>query len=74
MRSGLYNPGSVDEQSSLISSFLFPSDLLKLRKTEQGNLFDHREIHVVDLDHYRHGPSLNDMGRVFGSSHFMPPE
>ena len=74
MRSGLYNPGFVDEQNSLISSFLFPSDLLKLRKTEQGNLFDHREIHVVDLDHYRHGLSLNDMGRVFGSSHFMPPE
>ena len=74
MRSGLYNPGFVDEQNSLISSFLFPSDLLKLRKTEQGNLFDHREIHVVDLDHYRHGPSLNDMSRVFGSSRFMPPE
>ena len=36
--------------------------------------FNHREIRVVDLDHYRHGPSRNDMGRMFGSSRFMAPE
>lgn len=29
---------------------------------------------VIDLDTYRRGPSRNDMGRMFGSSHFMAPE
>ena len=29
---------------------------------------------VVDLDSYRRGPSVNDMGRMFGSSRFMAPE
>jgi len=29
---------------------------------------------VIDLDTYRRGPSLNDMGRMFGSSRFMAPE
>jgi serine/threonine protein kinase, bacterial len=31
-------------------------------------------LKVVDLDTYRHGPSINDMGRMFGSSTFMAPE
>jgi serine/threonine-protein kinase len=31
-------------------------------------------LRVVDLDSYRRGPSLNDMGRMFGSSRFMAPE
>lgn len=31
-------------------------------------------LHVVDLDEYRRGPSLNTMGRMFGSSRFMAPE
>ncbi|WP_454300821.1 hypothetical protein [Salana multivorans] len=29
---------------------------------------------LVDLDTYRRGPSVNDMGRMFGSSLFMAPE
>jgi serine/threonine-protein kinase len=29
---------------------------------------------VVDLDTYRRGPSVNDMGRMFASSTFMAPE
>ncbi|AXK45814.1 serine/threonine protein kinase [Brachybacterium saurashtrense] len=29
---------------------------------------------LIDLDTYRRGPSLNDMGRMFGSSRFMAPE
>ena len=29
---------------------------------------------VVDLDTYRRGPSVNEMGRMFGSSTFMAPE
>lgn len=29
---------------------------------------------VIDLDTYRRGPSVNDMGRMFGSSRFMAPE
>ena len=29
---------------------------------------------VVDLDTYRRGPSINDMGRMFGSTRFMAPE
>lgn len=29
---------------------------------------------VVDLDSYRRGPSVNDMGRMFGSTRFMAPE
>ena len=29
---------------------------------------------VVDLDSYRRGPSINDMGRMFGSTRFMAPE
>lgn len=36
--------------------------------------FDHRELHVVDLDHYCEGPFINEMGRMFGSSRFMAPE
>jgi serine/threonine protein kinase, bacterial len=31
-------------------------------------------LKVVDLDTYRRGPSINDMGRMFGSSRFMAPE
>ena len=31
-------------------------------------------LKVVDLDTYRRGPSVNDMGRMFGSSTFMAPE
>jgi serine/threonine-protein kinase len=29
---------------------------------------------VIDLDTYRRGPSVNDMGRMFGDSQFMAPE
>lgn len=29
---------------------------------------------VIDLDSYRRGPSINDMGRMFGSTRFMAPE
>ena len=29
---------------------------------------------VVDLDTYRRGPSVNDMGRMFGATRFMAPE
>jgi serine/threonine-protein kinase len=31
-------------------------------------------IHVVDMDHYHHGPTSNTMGRMFGSSRYMAPE
>ncbi|HEY9290727.1 MAG TPA: hypothetical protein VIP98_05550 [Microlunatus sp.] len=31
-------------------------------------------LHVCDLDSYRRGPTVNDMGRMFGSSRFMAPE
>ena len=31
-------------------------------------------LKVIDLDTYRRGPSVNDMGRMFGDSHFMAPE
>ena len=36
--------------------------------------FDHKELHVVDLDHYCKAPFINEMGRMFGSSRFMAPE
>jgi serine/threonine-protein kinase len=36
--------------------------------------FDAHDLHVVDLDSYRRGPSTNDMGRMFGSTRFMAPE
>ena len=29
---------------------------------------------VIDLDSYRRGPTINDMGRMFGASRFMAPE
>lgn len=29
---------------------------------------------VIDLDHYTHGPTVNTMGRMFGSTRFMAPE
>jgi serine/threonine-protein kinase len=29
---------------------------------------------VVDLDHYRRGPFVNEQGRMFGSTRFMAPE
>jgi serine/threonine-protein kinase len=31
-------------------------------------------LKVVDIDGYRRGPSVNDMGRMFGSTRFMAPE
>jgi serine/threonine-protein kinase len=31
-------------------------------------------LRVVDLDGYRRGPSVNDMGRMFGSTRFLAPE
>jgi serine/threonine protein kinase, bacterial len=31
-------------------------------------------VKVIDLDSYRRGPSLNDMGRMFGATRFMAPE
>lgn len=31
-------------------------------------------LRVVDLDTYRRGPSVNEMGRMFGSTRFMAPE
>ena len=36
--------------------------------------FDHRKLHIVDLDNYCEGPFVNEMGRMFGSSRFMAPE
>jgi serine/threonine-protein kinase len=36
--------------------------------------FERHELHLMDLDTYRQGPSTNDMGRMFGSSRFMAPE
>ena len=36
--------------------------------------FAHQDIHVIDLDGYREGPSVNGMGRMFGSSRYMAPE
>src|SRR5438067_2020576 len=31
-------------------------------------------LKVVDIDGYRRGPSVNDMGRMFGSTRYMAPE
>jgi serine/threonine protein kinase, bacterial len=36
--------------------------------------FTTHALHVVDLDHYHHGPTVNTMGRMFGSSRYMAPE
>ena len=36
--------------------------------------FDEASIYLVDLDMYRDGPFVNNMGRMFGSSRFMAPE
>lgn len=36
--------------------------------------FTSGSLAVIDLDTYRRGPSVNDMGRMFGSSRFMAPE
>ena len=36
--------------------------------------FNHRDLHIVDLDHYCEEPFINEMGRMFGSSRFMAPE
>jgi serine/threonine-protein kinase len=36
--------------------------------------FARQEMHLVDLDNYRKGPTTNDMGRMFGSTRFMAPE
>ena len=36
--------------------------------------FERRDLRLVDIDHYRHGPFTNQMGRMFGSSRFMAPE
>jgi serine/threonine-protein kinase len=32
------------------------------------------QLRVIDLDSYRRGPSVNEMGRMFGSTRFMAPE
>jgi serine/threonine-protein kinase len=36
--------------------------------------FDLHQIRLVDLDMYRQGPFINEMGRMFGSTRFMAPE
>ena len=36
--------------------------------------FEHRAVHVVDLDNYHLGAFTNQMGRMFGSTRFMAPE
>lgn len=36
--------------------------------------FESASLKVVDLDDYRRGPSVNDMGRMFGATRFMAPE
>jgi serine/threonine protein kinase, bacterial len=36
--------------------------------------FSSTRLTVVDLDSYRRGPSVNDMGRMFGATRFMAPE
>ncbi len=36
--------------------------------------FATRRLSIVDLDSYRLGPFVNDMGRMFGSTRFMAPE
>jgi serine/threonine protein kinase, bacterial len=36
--------------------------------------FETDSLKVVDLDGYRRGPSVNDMGRMFGATRFMAPE
>jgi serine/threonine-protein kinase len=37
-------------------------------------LFATGRLTVIDLDCYRRGPSVNDMGRMFGAMRFMAPE
>ena len=36
--------------------------------------FRRRRVRAIDLDNYRRGAFVNDMGRMFGSSRFMAPE
>lgn len=36
--------------------------------------FERRLVTVCDVDHYRPGPFVNTMGRMYGSSRFMAPE
>jgi serine/threonine-protein kinase len=36
--------------------------------------FSTTTLTVVDLDSYRRGPSVNDMGRMFGATRFLAPE
>lgn len=36
--------------------------------------FAQRRLHVMDLDTYHAGPTVNTMGRMFGSTRFMAPE
>ena len=36
--------------------------------------FAKQKMQIVDLDMYREGPFVNEMGRMFGSSRFMAPE
>jgi len=36
--------------------------------------FDAISLTVIDLDSYRRAPTVNDMGRMFGSTRFMAPE
>lgn len=36
--------------------------------------FERNEALVCDIDLYRRKPAVNDMGRMWGSSHFMAPE
>ncbi|HWA63009.1 MAG TPA: hypothetical protein VG939_16635 [Caulobacteraceae bacterium] len=36
--------------------------------------FAARRLRLIDLDTYRRGAFVNEMGRMFGSTHFMAPE
>ena len=36
--------------------------------------FEARRLRLIDLDSYHRGPTVNEMGRMFGSTRFMAPE
>ena len=36
--------------------------------------FATQALRLIDLDHYRDRPFINEMGRLFGSTRFIAPE
>lgn len=73
---------AAPDRLSIFDTLIGLHDALARLDWVAGDLYDEclivdftsLRLSVIDLDSYRRGPSVNDMGRMFGSTRFMAPE